>query len=153
MTATGPAARITAETTAVLAEITRTDSKAGALLTALGLPLAVLVGVLPGAGLSGPAAVLAALGGVGLLAAMLTVLAVLRPRITTVLPGTYLHWARCTPEELAADLAAPTAHGPQLIHLSQIALRKYEGLRLAGDLAAAALVLLAAASIVHAVTK
>ncbi|MET9957101.1 Pycsar system effector family protein [Streptomyces sp. NPDC006339] len=155
MTTTPPPAstadRVTAALAAVLAEITRTDGKAGALLTALGLPLAVLVAVLPGGALSGPAAVLAALGAVGLLAAMLTVLAVIRPRITKALPGSYLHWAGCTPEELASDLAAdPVHHAAQVIHLSQIAVRKYKALRLAADLARAALVLLAAALLVGA---
>ncbi|MFH8520296.1 Pycsar system effector family protein [Streptomyces gelaticus] len=137
--------RVQAATTTVLTEIARTDAKAGTLLSTVSLPLAALVAVLPGRDLPGPVATLVALGAAGLITAMLTVLAVVRPRIATRARGNFLHWATCTPDELTADLADRPDGAAHLVDLSKIAVRKYRGLQLAGDITAAALTLLALA--------
>ncbi|MFF6903376.1 Pycsar system effector family protein [Streptomyces hydrogenans] len=138
-------ARVQAATTTVLAEITRTDAKAGTLLSTVSLPLAALVAVLPGRDLPGPVAALVALGAAGLIAAMLTVLAAVRPRLAARARGNFLHWATCTPDELTTDLASRPDGAAQLINLSKIAVRKYRGLQLAGDITAVSLSLLALA--------
>ncbi|MDT9686395.1 DUF5706 domain-containing protein [Streptomyces sp. TRM76323] len=138
-------ARLDAATTTVLAEISRTDAKAGVLLTSFSLPLAALVATVPGRDLPPLAAVCVGAGTVGLVAAMLTVLVVVRPRLDGEHRGSYLHWARCTPDQVLADLAAPTGQAEHVIRLSEIARRKYGGLRLAVDITGTSLVALAAA--------
>ncbi|WP_326707950.1 MULTISPECIES: Pycsar system effector family protein [Streptomyces] len=138
-------ARLDAATATVLAEISRTDAKSGVLLTAFSLPLAALVAAVPGKPLPGLSAVLVGTGTVGLVAAMLVVLVVVRPRLTGNPRGSFLYWSLCTGEQLLADLDAPTDRAAHIVTLSQIARRKYAGLRLAGDITAVALVALAAA--------
>jgi hypothetical protein len=138
-------ARLDAATATVLAEISRTDAKSGVLLTAFSLPLAALVAAVPGKPLPGLSAVLVGAGTVGLVAAMLVVLLVVRPRLGGARSGSFLYWSLCTADELLADLQAPADRADHVVHLSRIAKRKYKGLRLAGDLTAAALVALAAA--------
>lgn len=138
-------ARLDAATRTVLAEISRTDAKSGVLLTAFSLPLAALVAAVPGKPLPALAAVLVGLGTVGLVAAMLTVLLVVRPRLGGAARGSYLYWSLCTEEELVDDLQAPKEQAAHVIHLSRIAKRKYTGLRIAGDITAGALLALAAA--------
>ncbi|WP_415961980.1 Pycsar system effector family protein [Streptomyces sp. 021-4] len=127
--------------TDVVAEISRTDSKASALLAAFGIPLAVLVAAVPGQDLPLPAAILVGLGAVGLVAAMLVVLLVVRPRLGGNTRGSYLHWATCTPQQVRADLATDLT-AQRIIALSQIAVAKYRALRTAIDITAGALVLL-----------
>jgi hypothetical protein len=124
-----------------------TDGKSGVLLTSFSLPLAVLVTAVPGHTLPRTAAVLVGAGVVGLVAAMLVVLLVVRPRLARAARGSFLYWAECTPEVLLnpSDHTARAAH---VIHLSQLAHRKYRGLRLAGDVTAASLAALAAALLV-----
>lgn len=142
--------RLDAETTTAFAEISRTDGKSGVLLTSFSLPLAVLVTAVPGHTLPRAAAVLVGAGVVGLVAAMLVVLLVVRPRLARAARGSFLYWAECTPEVLLEDLQNPsdhTARAAHLIHLSRMARRKYRGLRLAGDVTAVSLVALAAALI------
>ncbi|MFI1890473.1 Pycsar system effector family protein [Streptomyces jumonjinensis] len=131
----------------VITEIIRTDTKAAALLAAFGIPFAVLIAALPGRDVPGPAAVLLGLGVVGLVAAMLVVLLVVRPRLGARSKprnrGSFLYWATCTTaEEILTDLAAD--HRPQrIITLSQIAEKKYRSLAVAVDVTAGAVVLLA----------
>ncbi|MFD4178154.1 Pycsar system effector family protein [Streptomyces anulatus] len=127
--------------TDVVAEISRTDSKASALLAAFGIPLAVLVAAVPGRDLPIPAAILVGLGAVGLVAAMLVVLLVVRPRLGGNTRGSYLHWATCTPEQVRTDLATDLT-AERIIRLSQIATAKYRALKTAIDITAGALVLL-----------
>ncbi|WP_405776008.1 Pycsar system effector family protein [Streptomyces sp. NBC_01538] len=106
---------------------------------------------MPGHALPRAAAVLVGAGVVGLVAAMLVVLLVVRPRLARAARGSFLYWAECTPEGLLKDLQNPsddTARAAHVIHLSQLARRKYRGLRLAGDVTAASLVALAAALLV-----
>lgn len=138
-------ARLDAATATVLAEISRTDAKSGVLLTAFSLPLAALVAAVPGKPLPGLSAVLVATGTVGLVAAMLVVLVVVRPRLTGHDRGSFLYWSLCSTEQLLADLDAPADRAAHVVTLSRIARRKYAGLRLAGDITAVALVALAAA--------
>lgn len=138
-------ARLDAATATVLAEITRTDTKSGVLLSTFALPFTALVAVIPGKSLSTTSSVLTGSGVVGLVAAMLVVLLVVRPRIDGTPRGSYLYWSSCTADELLADLQAPADRAEHIVRLSQIARRKYRGLRLAVDLTAAALVALAAA--------
>ncbi|MFJ4879933.1 Pycsar system effector family protein [Streptomyces sp. NPDC088745] len=143
-TSTPAATRLQQARTEVIAEIGRTDSKAAALLAAFGLPLAVLVAVVPGKEITTAATVLIGLGAAGLVAAMLVVLLAVRPRIGGTTRGSYLHWATCTPEQLRADVAADN-NAEQIVKLSRIAAAKYRRLRLAIDITAGALVLLALA--------
>ena len=137
--------RLDAATRTVLAEISRTDAKAGVLLTAFSLPLAALVAAVPGRALPALAAVLVGTGVVGLAASMLVVLVVVRPRLGGAVRGSYLYWSLCTEEELVDDLQAPKEQAAHVIRLSRIARRKYTGLRIAGDITAGALLALAAA--------
>ncbi|MFJ4745417.1 Pycsar system effector family protein [Streptomyces sp. NPDC088775] len=138
---TAPEAKIQKALTDVTAEIGRTDGKASALLAAFSIPLAVLVAVVPGHDLPAFAAVLVGLGAAGLVAAMIVVLLVVRPRLGGANRGSYLHWAQCTPEEVVADLAVDRSV-ERIVELSQIAERKYRSLRLAIDITAASLVVL-----------
>lgn len=131
----------------VAAEITRTDTKATALLTAFGIPFAVLVATVPGRDFPTAAAVLAGAGTVGLVAALLTVLLALRPRLGGTTRGSYLHWAQCTPEDITEDLATDR-NAEHIVQLSQAAVQKYKALRRAIDLTAAALCVLALALLV-----
>ncbi|MFE7429790.1 Pycsar system effector family protein [Streptomyces sp. NPDC057545] len=138
-------ARLDTANTTVLAEISRTDAKSGVLLTSFSLPLAALVAAVPGHALPPTAAVLVGAGTVGLVAAMLVVLLVVRPQLTGAPPGNFLYWSSCTPEALVEDLKNPGDRAAHVIKLSQIARRKYKGLRLAGDITGASLITLAAA--------
>ncbi|MEW1723867.1 Pycsar system effector family protein [Streptomyces sp. NPDC093109] len=138
-------ARLDAALDITLAEIGRSDTKAGNLLGALGLPLAVLVAVVPGRDLPAAAAVLAGTGTIGLIAAMLIVLLVVRPDITGRPRGSYLYWADCTPAEVVEDLT----HDHRAEHLVQLAIlarAKYRALRWAIHVTAAALLALVAAT-------
>ncbi|MFD5565572.1 MULTISPECIES: Pycsar system effector family protein [Kitasatospora] len=128
----------------VLAELTRTDAKASALLAALGLPLGVLVVAVPSHDLEPMTTALVMLGGAGLAAAALLALQVLRPVLGPGRPGTWVYWARCSFDELAADLE--TDHGTEPVQaMAKLTLAKFRRLRWAVDCTAAALVVLAIA--------
>ncbi|MER8116289.1 Pycsar system effector family protein [Streptomyces sp. NPDC094031] len=131
----------------VMAEIARTDGKASALLTALGIPLAVLVAVLPGKELPAAGTILAGVAVAGVVAAMLATLRVLQPHLGNATHGSFLHWATCTPDEVLADLAVDRRKG-QLVVRSQIARRKFAMLRTAIHITAASVVVLALALVV-----
>ncbi|MEV0437771.1 Pycsar system effector family protein [Streptomyces spectabilis] len=131
----------------VMAEIARTDGKASALLTALGIPLAVLVAALPGRELPASGTVLASIAVAGMVAAMLATLRVLQPHIGNATQGSFLHWASCTPDEVLADLAVDRRKA-QLVVRSQIARRKFAMLRAAIHITAASVVVLALALLV-----
>jgi hypothetical protein len=138
-------ARLATATNTVLSEISRTDGKSAVLLTSFSLPLAVLVGAIPGRTLPGTVAMLVGLGTVGLVAAMLVVLVVVRPRLRGAAKGSYLYWSECTPEEVVEDLLEPGNQAAHVVHLSRIARRKFRGLQVAIDLTAIALITLAGA--------
>ncbi|MFJ5026117.1 Pycsar system effector family protein [Streptomyces goshikiensis] len=129
----------------VLAELGRTDAKAGALLAALALPLAVLAAALPGRSWPPAATVLMTLGGVGYALALLLVLVTVRPRLPRSARASFHSWADLNPEELPAALEAPTEQAATIVMLSRLTRTKYRALRVAIDIAAAATVLLAAA--------
>lgn len=131
----------------VMAEIARTDGKASALLTALGIPLAVLVAVLPGRDFPAAGTILAGVAVAGMVAAMLATLRVLQPHIGNATQGSFLHWANCTPDEVLADLAVDRRKG-QLVVRSQIARRKFAMLKIAIYITAASVVALALALVV-----
>ncbi|MEO3978090.1 Pycsar system effector family protein [Streptomyces sp. CAU 1734] len=137
--------RLTEAIRTVIGEISRTDGKAAVLLAAFSLPLAVLLAAVPGRSLPAHATVLVGLGTTGLVAAMLTVLFVVRPSISGIRRGTFLYWARCTPEEAVADIAEADSHShaEDLVRVSRIARKKFLGLRWAGDLTAGSLTALA----------
>ncbi|MFH8620141.1 Pycsar system effector family protein [Streptomyces sp. NPDC017979] len=138
-------ARLEAATATVLAEISRTDTKSGVLLSTFSLPLAALLAFMPGRALSAEASVLLGTGTASLIAATLTVLlAAVRPRLRGARRGSFLYWSKCTPTEVLDDLRSPVDRAGHLIYISQIARRKYAALRLAVDLTAVALVALAA---------
>ncbi|MFJ4866158.1 Pycsar system effector family protein [Streptomyces sp. NPDC088748] len=142
--AVGTEARLTQARTEVIAEMGRTDAKASALLTVLSLPLAVLIAAVPGRHLPVAAAVLACIGALALAAAMALVLLIVRPRLGGNTTGSYLHWANCTPEEVTADVAVDRS-AERVAVLSRIAASKFRALRLAIDITAGSLVLLALA--------
>ncbi|MCP9205517.1 Pycsar system effector family protein [Streptomyces sp. NEAU-Y11] len=130
--------QLAAAHTEVVAEIARADSKAGTLLAALGLPMAVLVVAVPGRHLDPVTSALTGLGAAGLIAAMLVTLDVIRPRIGGPVRGGFLHWATCDPGDVAASLTAD--HAPaRLVKLSKIARRKYARLKIAIDITSGAL--------------
>ncbi|MFC8394835.1 hypothetical protein [Streptomyces sp. NPDC057238] len=78
----------------------------------------------------------------GLTAAMLVVV---HPRLSGAARGSFLYWSLYTPQDLMADLQTPDDRVAHVIHLSQIARRKYAGPRLAGLITGASLVALGAA--------
>ncbi|MEV8103149.1 Pycsar system effector family protein [Streptomyces sp. NPDC088135] len=138
-------ARLNEAAANLFAELSRTDTKAGHLLTSFSLPLAVLVAAVPGRGLPPAAVVLIGAGVVGLIAAMLIVLTVLHPRVSRAPRGSWVYWASCTPDELVDDLRNPASRKEHVIHLARITRRKFTGLRLAGIITGVSLVALGAA--------
>lgn len=125
--------------TEVLAEMARADAKAGALLTVLGLPLAILIAAVPGRSL--PAAVLGmvAAGTAGLAVAMSLALAVIRPRLGGATHGFYLHWATCTTAHEITTGLTDDRSAAHIALLSRMVRRKYKLLRHAIDITAGAL--------------
>lgn len=140
-------ARLAQARTEVIAEMGRTDAKASALLTVLSLPLAVLIATVPGHNLPVAATVAAGIGAAALAAAMLLILLIIRPRLGGDVTGSYLHWATCTPQEAAADIASADI-AERIVVLSKIAARKFRALRLAIDITAGAVALLVLAGII-----
>ncbi|MER6916087.1 Pycsar system effector family protein [Streptomyces sp. NPDC000594] len=138
-------ARLAAAIRTVIGEISRTDGKAAVLLASFSLPLAVLLAAVPGRSLPAYATVLIGIGTTGLVAAMLVVLFVVRPNLSGIRRGTFLYWARCTPQEAADDVGAlgPDGQAEDLVRVSRIARRKFLGIRWAGDITAASLTALA----------
>ncbi|WP_199800788.1 Pycsar system effector family protein [Streptomyces marianii] len=133
--------------TDVITEFGRTDVKAAALVSAFGIPFAVLVVALPGRELNPVAAVLVGLGAVGLVAAILVVLLALRPPRVGRPRGSFFYWATCTtPEEVIADVVVDR-RAERLITLSGAVERKFAALRLAIEIFGGSVVLLVLALI------
>ncbi|GHI91730.1 Pycsar system effector family protein [Streptomyces olivaceus] len=128
-----------------VSEITRTDTKASALLTLDGLLVAAL-GLL-GTDVHGPALAVAVLGGLTLVAAVVLALLVIRPRLgvagTTDRSG-FIYWAAATPDTITTEMTEDRRPA-RLQVLSTLCLRKMRTLRAAGDTSLAAVVLTAAA--------
>lgn len=78
---------------------------------------------------------------------MILVLLIVRPRLGGDVSSSYLHWATCTPEEAAADIASDRS-AERIVVLSRIAAKKFRVLRLAIDITAGAVALLVLAGIV-----
>lgn len=143
-------AQWTAALTAVTAQVSGTDAKSAALLTGLGLPLAVLTAAVQGRELSTPVTVLVGLGGGALVVALLLVLMAIRPALPPghAARGSFLYWAECTPAQLAADVAAASTRDHRVTRiqdLSRLALRKHRLVRRAIHVTIAGLLLLGAA--------
>ncbi|MGW2863308.1 Pycsar system effector family protein [Streptomyces sp. NPDC001205] len=143
---TPPVDRTETELQVVRGEIARTDTKASILLAGVALiagPLAARAGAL----LHAPRPVVAC----GLVAVLLIALAALllldtvRPRLHGTSNANFLHYARCTPEDLDAALGEHADRRGELRTLSEIAEAKYRCLARAGLLLKTAAVLGAAA--------
>lgn len=134
--------------TDVITEFGRTDAKAAALVSAFGIPFAVLVAALPGRELNPVAAVLVGLGAVGLVAAIIVVLLAMRPPRVGRPRGSFYYWAACTtPQEVIADVVVDR-RAERLIVLSSALDRKFAALRLATEVFGGSVVLLVLALIV-----
>ncbi|MDX3537210.1 DUF5706 domain-containing protein [Streptomyces sp. MB09-01] len=101
----------------------------------------------PGHDLPAAATVAAGIGAAALASAMILVLLIVRPRLGGDVSSSYLHWATCTPEEAAADIASDRS-AERIVVLSRIAAKKFRVLRLAIDITAGAVALLVLAGIV-----
>ncbi|MFI9206404.1 Pycsar system effector family protein [Streptomyces sp. NPDC053048] len=146
MTTTDPRldARLAEADGTVHKEIERSEPKASAILSAFSLPLAVLVATIPGHHLPPAAAVLVAIGALGLAAAMIAVLLTIRPRITGAPRGTFLYWATLDPsrpQDLIDDLL-DDHRAEDVIRLAKLAREKHRRTRLAINTTVAALVAL-----------
>ncbi|MFE4264464.1 Pycsar system effector family protein [Streptomyces sp. NPDC056883] len=134
---------------AAATEVAKLDGKASAMLSASSLMAAILMGVVPGADLSGGVALLVGLGALLNLGAIVATLLVIRSRFgrpeSTL--GSFLHWADLTAEQLLEDLAHDR-RAEHTIALSRIARGKHRLVRVAVDLTVAAAGALAAALIV-----
>ncbi|MET9534698.1 Pycsar system effector family protein [Streptomyces sp. NPDC006649] len=130
-----------------VSEISRTDTKAGLLLTLDGLLVAALSFL--GTHVHGLALVLAVLGAVALVGGVVLALLVIRPRLvapgqTVSDRGHFGFYATAEPAEIAAALTEDRR--PARLHaLSRIALRKMVQLRRSGDASLLAVVTIAAA--------
>ncbi|MFF2964254.1 Pycsar system effector family protein [Streptomyces sp. NPDC057963] len=132
-----------------VSEISRTDTKAGLLLTLNGLLVAALG--LTGTDLHGPALVLAVTGVVALVGSVVLALLVIRPRLAGGLiddRASFAFYAAAAPDEITSALA-DDRRPARLQALSRLTLRKMRLLIIAGDAALAALVLIAAAILAH----
>ncbi|MFF3006339.1 Pycsar system effector family protein [Kitasatospora sp. NPDC057940] len=134
----------------VTTDMGRTEAKVAAILSAFGLPLAVLAAVVPGRHLSVAVAVLVGLAGTGLAAGVVAALAALLPMGVTgeTAPGSFLRWAECdTPDEVLDDLAEER-RAERLIRRSQLLRRKFRMLRVATQIGIAAVAVLIVALVV-----
>ncbi|MEU4924603.1 Pycsar system effector family protein [Streptomyces parvus] len=128
---------------AVSAEMTRTDSKATALLTLDGL-LVAGIGLL-GTGAPWWSVALGAIGGVALTASVVMALIVLRPRLNTpATNGSFLHFAAADPSAVAAHMTQDY-RADRIAAQSRLTLAKMVHLQRSGDLALIAVVAVAAA--------
>ncbi|MFB7677868.1 Pycsar system effector family protein [Kitasatospora purpeofusca] len=134
-------AQWTAARTEVTGEIRQTDAKAGALLSALAVTVAVLTATVQGRSLTGAATALVWLGGGALVVALVMVLLAICPMLGPAegARGSFLYWAECLPEQLVADLATDR-RAERIQTLSRIARRKHRLLRRAIHLTIGALV-------------
>ncbi|MFD3622580.1 Pycsar system effector family protein [Streptomyces sp. NPDC058676] len=132
-------------------EIARTDSKAGLLLTLDGVLVAGL-GLL-GKDLPVAALVASGVGVVALVAAVVLGLMVVRPRFGSPNgvqdKGSFVYWADCTDDEVAASLAEDRRIARVRV-LSGIARRKMRFLQRSSDASLVAVVALAAAALITA---
>ncbi|MFE2015656.1 Pycsar system effector family protein [Streptomyces sp. NPDC059491] len=137
-------ANLTASLAHTAADLSRTDTKAGLLLTLDGLLVAALS--LAGTDLTGLALALAAIGAVALIGGVVLALLVIRPRLTTDHRDRtgYIYLAGADPAAVTEALAGDHRVA-QLQALARIALAKMRLLRIAGDTTLVAVVAIAAA--------
>ena len=140
-------ASLTAGLAHTVQDIARTDAKAGVLLTLDGLLVAALS--LLGTDARGVSLGLAVAGAIALIASVVLALLVVRPRLNPAGGpdrASFVHWAseELSDEEIEEGLREDRRL-PRLRTLSRIAMRKMRVLRLSGDAALAAVVLIAAA--------
>jgi hypothetical protein len=131
-------------------EISRTDNKAGLLLALDGVLVAAVATL--GSNLPIAALILAGLGVVALVAAVVLGLLVVRPRLGTPNGndrGSFVHWAACTDAEVVESLA-DDRRVTRVRVLSWIALRKMRFLQHATTATLIAVVSLAAAALITA---
>jgi hypothetical protein len=128
-----------------VSEITRTDGKAGLLLTLDGLLVASLS--LLGHGIRGLSLALAVTGAVALVTGVILALMVVRPRLAgggRMDRSSFLWWATADPEDVDTALGEDLRRS-RIQALSRIALRKMRWLRYSGDASLIAVLALAAA--------
>ena len=137
------------ETTGVRDELRKADTKALGLLALFGATLAGVV-ALGKTDMSTPAAVVLHLAAAPIGAALVALLLTLRPNLAG--HNGFLRWQayRHEPAAIVTDLAddttfAPTALAEELVHLSLLAVAKYQRIRHAVHLLLAGLALLALA--------
>lgn len=142
--------------TQVTAELARADAKATTLLGLVGAALAGIV-ALTGRALPTAAEVALWCAGVPILAAVLVLLAAIRPRLANPAPGSWLYAAEHGPARLLASLhtdqptAAVTVLAHDLCALGVIVRAKYRRIRTAVTLVAVGIVVLAVALALTAV--
>ncbi|MFE2104323.1 Pycsar system effector family protein [Kitasatospora sp. NPDC059463] len=133
--------------TEVTTDMGRVEAKVAALLSALGLPLAVLAAVVPNRHLPTAVAFLLGIAGAGMVAGAVAALAALLPLGVTgaSAPGSFLRWAECVTADQVLDDLATDRRAARLIQRSQLLRRKFRMLRLAVQFGMAAVVFLALA--------
>ncbi|MFD7738042.1 Pycsar system effector family protein [Kitasatospora sp. NPDC059800] len=130
----------------VTTDMGRMEAKIAALLSALGLPLAVLAAVIPGHSLPTAVTVLIGLAGAGLVAGVVTALLALRPIGVHAQPrGSFLRWASCTTADEVLDDLAEDHRAERLIRRSGLLRRKFRVFRIAIHISIAAVLILALA--------
>ncbi|MER6314608.1 Pycsar system effector family protein [Streptomyces sp. NPDC001581] len=134
----------------VTTDLGRTEAKVAALLSAFGLPMALLTVVVTGRHLPAAVAVLLGLAGAGMLTGAVLALTALLPLgvAGSATPASFLRWAECsTPDEVLDDLAVDH-RATRLIRRSRLLRRKFRFLRLAVLSSIAAVIVLATALVV-----
>ncbi|WP_049650128.1 Pycsar system effector family protein [Kitasatospora sp. MY 5-36] len=140
--------QIAAALTTVTSEIGKADNKANMFLAVDGILVAAVANL---DNLHTPGRILAALGVLTLVAAIVVAILVVRPRLAST-PGTtsFVHWAKNDPATLQARLAQEDQL-VRLQHLSRICTTKMRLLTAAADLTLAAGAALALAALLSAI--
>ncbi|SOD67510.1 hypothetical protein SAMN06297387_13141 [Streptomyces zhaozhouensis] len=138
----------TAAHESVTVDLTRVEAKAGAVLSAVSLPLAAAAVAAPALDLAGPALAMTLAGLALLAAAILLVLVVIRPAGMVGRPpgGSWLYWATVDDPDIARDVA--TDHRAlQLGRRARILAHKMRRLRQAVTLLIAGVAILTGAAL------
>lgn len=132
----------------VLAQQGRADTKAGLILTVDGILVAGLAAL--GSRLSTPAAIVAILGAVAVIASATLAVLVMRPRLGGDARGGYLHWATLADDDAVTEALTEDHRATHLRVMSAITAAKMQLLQRASDSTLLALALLAVAALVAA---
>lgn len=130
----------------VTAEITRTDTKAAALLSGGGI-LAAALGLITAGGHAEP--ITTAIAAAFLAAALIASTFVIRPHTANNDEASWPHWATLDEQQLHEELAEDRRPG-RVVVLSGLAMRKMTALRWAADLTIGAILAIALAAAVAA---